>query len=50
MEPTEHTASEEEFLVRPGTPADLPGVYDVYAAAIADGVVPEPRPEAEVRA
>ena len=53
MEPTEPTpeaASEEEFLVRPGTVEDLPGVYDVYAASVADGVVPEPRPEAEVRA
>jgi chorismate mutase/ribosomal protein S18 acetylase RimI-like enzyme len=51
VEPTEQTSpSEGEFLVRPGTPGDLPAVYDVYAAAIADGVVPEPRPEAEVRA
>jgi chorismate mutase/ribosomal protein S18 acetylase RimI-like enzyme len=47
VEPTEPT---EDFLVRPGTVEDLSGVYDVYAAAVADDVVPEPRPEAQVRA
>ena len=50
MEPTESTAPDGEFLVRPGAAADLPAVYDVYAASVAGGVVPEPRPEAAVRA
>jgi chorismate mutase/GNAT superfamily N-acetyltransferase len=39
-----------EFQLRPGTVDDLPAVYDVYAAAVAPGPVPEHRPEKEVRA
>ena len=37
-------------MLRPGTEEDLPRVYDVYAAAVVESGIPEPRNEPEVRA